>query len=287
METDLVQFEEKQLAEIAPLLATSNQLHGVSRNIIIQDDATLKEANILKKDINAHSKKVKDLRLELTRPLDAVTKALIAKEREITEPLELGKALLSGKIIAYEEQLEIERQREEKRIDDIIYRVEVLYKPGMTPNQVEAGKKAAKNLIEELGADGNIPRVKLALINLSNAFAERIRDLDIEDARLKKRKLEDEQSKIDDERRRLEADKQRQEAEKAQLEIDKAEAKAERDRPKSNIVETTEFEILDPDKVPRQLCSPDDRKIREFVKNQPEGELPLFGIRVFKTKKAR
>ena len=128
--------------------------------------------------------------------------------------------------------------------------------------------------------------MKLALLNLSNRLTERLNDIDIEELRAQKKKLEDDEARIAREAQELEARKERARIAEEQLEADKAAARAERDRPKSNIVEVTEFEIVDPDLVDRSLCSPDLVKIRAYIKLNPDAQPPL-GIRVFTTKKVR
>src|SRR4051812_19442663 len=116
---ELEKFEKKQVAEISELQATSDQLKSVARSIIVKDTDTLKEANQLVKDINAHKKMVKEKRLALTQPLDAVVKQLIAKEKEVLLPLDEGKSEISTKILDYQEEVERKRLEEERRIQAI------------------------------------------------------------------------------------------------------------------------------------------------------------------------
>lgn len=290
--TDIIELngmdevEQSALKQFDPLTAEGVELGNKASGLSVTNDEELAAANITKKSINAYVKKVKDMRLAITRPIDGVKDVLIARERELLKPAEDGKEALANNILAYDQEVARLRRIEEERIDKIAASVDYLYRPGMTRGQLKTGGEAAKALMAKLGDDANIPKVKLAFINLSNKFSERGRDLDIEDARAKKQKLDSDQAKLDEEKRELEARKQRIEAEKAQVEIDKAAAKAERERPKSNIVESTEFEIVDAGAVPRALCSPDPVKIRAWIKATPN-EVPIAGVRIFKTQKVR
>lgn len=286
MDTELKQFEERQLALISPLEATSRQLAAVAGNIVVTDAATLTEANQLKKDMNAHNKIVKELRLDLTRPLDDITKQLIAREREILTPLDEGKTLLAGKILAYEEEQERLRAAEQQRVADIVAGIQSHYKPGMTEGQVATAKAAGKKIIAELApGDADNAEIKLALMTLSNKLTERGNDLEVEKQRAQKQKLMDDETRIANERRELEAAKERKRIEEQQLEAYKAAARAEAARPKSNIATYTEFEITNADAVAREFCSPDNVKIRAYLKQYPDAQ--PAGIRVFKTKKVR
>lgn len=291
MDDQLKDYEKTTLATISPLQIVSNELHDRAEQQKIETDTDLKAANEVKKDINTHSKQVKDLRLALTRPADDFKERMIAKENEILAPLKTAKDTLGKKIMAYEDEQERKRVAEERRVDALVAQVSALYKPGMTANQVEAGKVAAKKLRDELGDDARVPRVTLAFVTLSNNFIQRTQDIQIEEQRAKKQKLQDDQQKIDAENARIKADEERQAAELAQQEANKAAARATAARPKSNIREYVEYEITDPDQVPRELCSPDSVKINAYKAEwgdnlvREDGPGHVGGIRFFKTRK--
>jgi hypothetical protein len=284
MADQLEQYTETALAEVSPLLSVSQQLHSTAAGLTVDNDSMLAQANVLKKEINTHTKRVKDMRLDLTRPVDAFKDAMIAKEREILQPAEEAKRLLSNGIIAYEEQLEKKRAVENERLTTLENEILGHYKPGMTLRQIETARKRGKEYITDLPrADSELPRVKLALMTLSERLTARERDIAVEVQRAKKTKIDTEAEQAQIEAAGREA-KQRLEA--AELEADKAAMLAERSRPKSNIVETVEFEITDPAAIWFELCSPDERKIRAYIKEHgATAEIP--GVRIFTTKKAR
>ena len=282
---ELEQYRETMLAEISPLDATSREMLAAAQDQTITTDDELRAGNDLKGRINLHIKSVKDKRLALTRPIDALKNVLLSRESEILEPVNEAKAVLGKSILAYEEELERQRRVEEERVDLIVFEIQAHYKPGMTVAQVETAKAAGKSIRASLSAaDAQIPRIKLALLTLSNDLNDRLADIDIEEQRAKKKKLEDDEARLQREKQELEARKERARIAQEQLDADKAAARAERDRPKSNIVETTEFEITDADVVPRALCSPDSTKIRMAIK---AGATEIEGVRIFTTKKVR
>jgi hypothetical protein len=286
MATELDQFTERQLEVISPLLAASHSMQEAANEIQIANDDELTAANHLKKALNSHTKAVKELRLELTRPLDDVTKQLIAKEREILAPVEAGKSVLSDKILRYTDEQERRRVAEEARVDEIVARIQSNFKPGMTKSQVETAREAGKRIVSEMpAADGAIPRVKLAVLTLSNNLKARATDIEIEEQRAKKQKLQADEQRVEDERRALEARKEEQRLKEAQLEADKAAAREEAARPKSNIVESTDFEVIDESAVDPLLKTTDMKKVREYHKAYPDRE--IAGIRITKTRRAR
>lgn len=266
MDTKLQQFTEQQIAVITPFEARSRELAAVADKIVVGDDVALKLALQLKRELTAHVNHVKDVRLELTRPLDAVSKELISREREIVGSAETAKSSLIAKIQEYEEQQERLRREEQARVQAIANDICSLYTAAMTAVQVENGRKKAKVIIAGLSADDREePRIKVALLELNNWFTGRMNDIDAEANRAAKKKLEDDQTKIDNEKRRVEAEARRQAIEKQQIAADLAAKAEEAGRPKSNTREEIRFEIFAPDSVPMAFCSPDERKIRRYI----------------------
>lgn len=283
MANELDHYEETMLAEISPLEARSRQLLADAGAVQITDDLALKDANSLKKDINSHVKSVKDLRLELTRPIDGLKNSLLEKEKEILAPAEQAKKLLGDNILAYEEEQERIRREEADRIEKIARDILGHYQPGMTKSQVEQAKLRGKRYVTELPTeDAAQPSIRSALLTLSNRLTERMQDIELDEQRAKKQKLDRKQEEIDAQRQ-ANADREAAIVEEQRI-ADEAAARAEKARPKSNIVEVTEFEIVNEFQVPREYCSPDASKIRAAVK---AGLTEISGIRVFKTKKVR
>ena len=180
----------------------------------------------------------------------------------------------------------------------------------MTAEEVAAGKTQAKALVAALSdADQANPDIKAALIRLSNAFTNRLADIEAEAHRQAERerleaeavqqseeraRLAAEESRINEEKRALEEERRRQaqaqqalEAERKALDARRAADKAAAARPKSNITEYTEFTVIDADAVPRELCSPDEKLIRAWIKAEKLTAGDHNGIRVTTRKAVR
>lgn len=318
----LDKYEEKQVVQISELQATSNQLASVAKTIEITDSESLVEANKLIKDINAHKKLVETKRLELTQPLNNVIKQLIAKEKEVLLPLSEGKAEVGSKILDYNAEIERKRLEEERRIEKITDTIHDMFDMRVTiPATIDEMGASLKSYFSELPeADQNNPLIKVAfmttvgkltdrknqLIEEERAAAERKRQEE-EAARLaeeaKKQSAEEariaaERKEIEDQKRAIEEEKLQMERDKAEIEHQKELQKAEAEAlklqkaskkeaaaaPKTNAVTSVKFEIIDEDKVDRAFCSPDEKKIREYIRL---GMTEIAGVRIFTETKVR
>ncbi len=304
----LLKFEEKMLKEVSPLEVKSLELLDKSRAIKeVKDNTTLASAIALKKEINAHGKMIKELRLELTRPLDEMKKQIMTKETEVTLPLEQAKTDISEKILAYEEELERIRQAEEARISEIKQSVEVNVYSLTTIEVIESEGKRIKDIYSKLDPkDADNMIIKLAFKGSVDALVSRKTAIEEEERQRAERErlakeaekmsaeradLERQKAEVERKERELQAEKERQmrELERQKLEAEalaqaKEEAKAEKNKPKSNIATITEFEIENESLVDRIFCSPDSVKIRQAIK---EGVTEIAGVRIFQTKKVR
>jgi len=307
VEATLQKFEEKMLKEVSPLEQRSIELLDKAVAQKVSDDTSLAQAVAIKKDINAHSKVVKDARMELTRPLDDLKKLIMSKESEVMLPLDKAKADISDKILTYEEELERLRLLEVERVNKILESISVSVWGLKTAAEVDARGKEIKDTFSKLGeADQNSADVKLAFRSSVDALTTRKTNLEEEERQRVERErlakeaekqsaeraaLERERAAIEQKERELQAERERQQRELERQELEakaaeqrKAEAAAEKARPKSNIATITEFEIESPNLVERVYCSPDSVKIRQAIK---DGATEIAGVRIFQTKKVR
>lgn len=309
MATDatLQKFEEKMLKQVSPLEQKSVELLEKATQQLVSDDVTLAQAVAVKKEINAHSKLVKESRLALTRPIDDMKKLIMSKESEVMLPLEKAKADISDKILTYEEELERLRLEEENRIDRILDSISVAVWTYETVADVDARGKEIKEAFALLSeSDKSNAKIKLALTTSVDALTTRKSNLEEEERQRVERErlakeaekqsaerasLERERAAIEQKERELQAEKERQQRELERQELEakaleqrKAEAAAEKARPKSNIATRTEFEVESPHLVDRKYCSPDGVKIRQAIK---DGATEIAGVRIFQTKSVR
>lgn len=310
MSTDatLIKFEEKMLKEVSPLEQRSVALYEKSQALTsVTDVTTLGNAISIKKEINAHSKFIKDSRLALTRPLDDMKKTILAKEAEVMLPLDKAKADISDKILTYEEEQERIRAIEEQRIAEILDSIRVAVWDYATLEEVDAKGKELKKVFAALSPDDQANAdIKLQFRSSVDALTTRKSNLEEEERQrlerdrlakeaekqsVERAKLEKDRSAIEEQERKLKADKERQQRELERQELEreaeakrKAEAAAEKAKPKSNIATITDFEIESPNTVDRLYCSPDPVKIRQAIK---DGVTDISGVRIFQTKKVR
>lgn len=306
-DTTLQKFEENMLKQVSPLEKTSIELLAKAQAQNISDNGSLAKAVAVKKEINAHSKFIKDSRMSLTRPLDDMKKLIMSKEAEVTAPLDKAKSTVSDKILAYEEEQERLAEVERARIAIILDSLRVAVWDYDTVKAVEArGRELKKTFMALSEKDQADAAIKLQLRESVDALTTRKANLEeeerqrIERERLAKvaaeqsaahAKLERERAAIEAEERRLEAERQRQarELERQQFEAEaaaqrKADEKLEKEKPKSNIATRTEFEITNEFLVDRKYCSPDSVKIRQAIK---DGATEIAGVRIFETKTVR
>lgn len=306
-ESTLVKFEEKMLKQVSPLEATSMELLTKAEGQSVTDDKTLKDAVVLKKEINAHAKLVKETRTDLTKPLDDLKKKIMNREAEILLPVEKAKTNIADKILTYEEELERIRLIEEERVAAILQTLTVEVWSLQTAKEVDTKGKQLKDSFAKLSAEDQASAdFKLAFRQSVDALTTRKSNLEEEERQRVERErlakeaesqsaeraaLERERAAIAEQERQILAEKERQqrEIERQMLEDEalqqrKAELAAEKARPKSNIATITEFEITDPYSVDHKYCSPDDKKIRQAIK---DGATEIAGVRIFQTKKVR
>lgn len=309
MTTDntLQPFEEKMLKQVSPLEKKSVELLEKANKQNIKDNGSLALAIAVKKEIKAHSTLIKDSRMSLTRPLDDMKKLIMAKEGEVSEPLDKAQTTIKDKILAYEEELERLALEEENRVDRILDSISVAVWTYETVKAVEARGKEIKAAFGKLSdKDQNDARVKLQFRESIDALTTRKANLEEEARQEAERKrlaklaekqnaaqakLERQKAAQEAEERRLqaEADRQKRELERQKFEAEalkqrKTEEAISKEKPKSNIATVTEFEIENPFAVDRKYCSPDNVKIRQAIK---DGVTEIAGVRIFQTKQVR
>lgn len=101
---DIVVLSSGLVAQVESLTTQANA-------ITVTDPATLEQAESLFETIRQLNKRIRDDRLELTRPLDALKKQVMDVEKQATGPLEDAQKRLGNAAHAYRQ--EIKRQAEE------------------------------------------------------------------------------------------------------------------------------------------------------------------------------
>ena len=251
-------YIEAEVATISPLEARSKELEKAAQDVEVKTADDVDTAKQIRKDIIAHDKAVNGMRLEITRQLDDVKKTLINAERSVLAPNVAAKQIVSDKILAYEEEQErlaiLEKERQDKIITGLVENGGVHIYQIRSLKDLAAYEEKFEQRITELNEDdAKIASVISIIADVRYAISERrdtIRRLDKESNEAKQRELE----------RQAEQARAIQEAAKQA----KAEAKAVA-QPKTGSRTRMTFEVVNPDAVPRELCVPSDKLIREYI----------------------
>ncbi len=292
----LVIVKDGSLEEISPLMARSLDLQKQAEEIIVTDTESLKQAIDIKKQITAYRKEVQDKRLEITRPINDVVSQFITKEKEITLPLDKGQTAIGEKVMEYEREQERIRREEEERVSKIVERFTVtqdqVYKLSNVDTVQDEGERFKKLYGELPDADQKLPAVKLAFTESINRLADRRQYLiekaereaeaarlaeiskqqDAERAELEAQRLANEKKEreIAAEKERMEREAQRKADEDAAEAARKEQEKADKTRVKTGVRMTIQFEIGNDMLVPRSLCEPSDKLIREYIQSHKD-----------------
>lgn len=305
-----IQFEKFELEvqkQNIPLQEKALAVLNQAKAIVVVDNTSLKVANDIKKEINAQVSTVKEVRLEFTRPLDEFKKTILDAEKSILVNLGEAKAVVSGQILDYKENLEAERQAEEKRVQGLCEDFNLDMSDFKTAVGVESAIEANQNIFAGYSeSDKQNPTIKLAYTRCLNdlqargeaitseekaeaerqRLAEEAKTQTAERAALEaeKARIELERQKLEDERRQLVREQEARVLAAAQVEAEKTAAKEAVSKPKSNIVTNYDIEVVDPSQVPAEYLSPDEQKIRAAVKS---GVREIAGVTITERKVVR
>lgn len=266
LDSNLQQYTDSTVALMSPIKTESFDMKAEAKALEITDAETLKAGIELRKKVVRHINTTDDRRKEYTRPLDQVTKQLIAGQRDVLEPAEEAKTIVGKKIMDYEAEQERLAKIERERVAAII--------ATMTTGEAIATKKVTA--IDERGAelkkyyselsesDQNNGEIKLAFTQAINRLLE-ARDI----------------------LSRAQVDADKQAAAKAQREAEELEARKEADaeqrtvldKPKTGVKMVTKFNITDMNAVPREFCVPSDSLIRQAI---AAGATQIAGVNIYK-----
>lgn len=256
-QAQLQTYIEQEVATISPLKVRSELLKKQVTDLKITNSDDVTVAKGLRKDIIAHENAVSDMRLDITRQLNDVTKTLIAAERDVLAPAVEAKADLGKKVVAYEDELERVRLVEVDRVNKIIKAL--VDNDGVSIYQIRTLRDLAAyesifvTRVSQLSpADAKIADVIKVIADVNYGISEqrdKIRRLDAESNEAKRRELE----------RDAEKAKAAKEAEIAARSVKTTAA------PKTGSRIRMTFEIVHPDQIPRELCVPSDTLIRAYI----------------------
>lgn len=262
--SQLQEYVDSQVATISPFKIKSQELLEQVKAKEVTDDATAKEAVAIRKLITSHRTEVKNARLAITRNFDSVKSQFIDAEKDVLAPAEEALENISQKIFAYQEEQERLAKEEAARVDAICAKFATNAKSLRSQKVCDERGAELKQVFAELSeADQNHAEIKLAFTKAINELLTRKDELTTAE------RDEAEAAKLAAQRKR--------EQEIAEAEAAKA-AKTQKPAVKSGIKTKTVFTVTNPELVPRYLCEPSDKLIREVIANGLR-EIPGVEIR--------
>lgn len=289
--TSLTTAQQNMVAEISPLLHRANSLMEKAKSVKVTDERGAANAIALKREITAHRTLVNQARLGITRQIDTVKKAIMDKESEILEPLQIAQDLVGDQVLAYQEEKERQRLAEIKRVDDLVDSVAMHSAYHLkTVAEVEKRYRQIRAAYADMSTDDqDNSAVKVAFTEAGSVLADRKAYL-VEQARQEeeRKKLDAQAAKQAAKQRRLDeqaAKAKRREAQEdaeRQAQADRAEAeRTARSQVKTGVRTIIDITITDSNVVPREYCVPDMALIRTAVK----AGVAVPGVKVKKIKK--
>lgn len=261
--SQLQEYVDSQVATISPFKIKSQELLDQAKAKEVTDDATAKEAVAIRKLITSHRTEVKNARLAITRNFDSVKSQFIDAEKDVLAPAEEALENISQKILAYQEEQERLAKEEAARVDAICTKFTTNAKSLRSQKACDEKGAELKQIFAELPeADQNHAEIKLAFTRAINELLTRKDELTT--------------AERDEAEAAKPAAQRKREQEIAEAEAAKA-AKVQ-STVKSGIKVKTVFTVTNPELVPRSLCEPSDKLIREAIANGLR-EIPGVEIR--------
>lgn len=221
------------------------EMKALVSEIQIKDKETSLQADKLLRSCNDIIKDIEDTRDSMVRPLNNMVKDINTRAKQVSSPVLEAKESVKSKIVAYSAELEKARQLEEARIETIIASFQDYW-----------DQKDLEDYFLWLDkTDRDNPLVTAGMMRRIGEISG----------------WQDEEL-IEEEALSMEAE--------AEL---KAKQEAQSNKVKG-IMTVTKWEIVDEEKVPRQACSSDSKKINALIKL---GHKNIEGIRIREEKVVR
>lgn len=233
------------LKELSQYEIKWQEMKALVSEIQIKDKETSLQADKLLRSCNEIEKDIENQRVNMVKPLNDIVKTINSKAKDVSAPVLEAKTEVKRKIVAYNAELEKARRLEEARIETII-----------NSFQDYKDQKDLEDYFLWLDkTDRDNPLVTAGMMRRIGEISG----------------WQDEEM-IEEEALSMEAE--------ADL---KAKQDAQSNKVKG-IMTVTKWEIVDEEKVPRQACSSDSKKINALIKL---GHKNIDGIRIREEKVVR
>ena len=278
---------ETKLKKFNVFEAKGMEVKTKADNIIIKTPEDLQPANWVFKECQTLEKETEAVRVWLVKPLRDEVTEINNFVKNILMPVDEAKLVVKKKILDYNEEQEKiraeEAEIERKRLETIRLKEEQERK--QREDEERKIREAEEAKLEAIRKKQEEDRKKIEEEQNENKKKE----MEIENKRLEEEaKIEAEKMEIERKNREMETEKKRLEEEKADMERQKV---LDKERKKKEQLEATykvkgvrsrmTFEVIDEEKIPRNYCSSDSKKINEAIK---KGIRQIDGVTIFNQK---
>lgn len=269
---------EKELKEYNKYESQWLILWDEAEALTITSHTDLSKAEDLQKKCQKLRIEIENTRKDLVKPYNDLVWQINTKAKELILPIQNWEIIVKQKMLNWKQEEERKRLEKEKELQRKITLIK----------QTNFDDELKELIVSFWEIDDN--RVYTACELQQQEFERRKREQEEKEKReAEEKRLEELRKKQNEEQARIEAEKI--ELERERREIEEAKAKLEMEKLESEVKEkdpipvkvkwerkVVKFEITNENQVPRSLCSPDEKKIREFVKNWVK-EIPWVRVR--------
>ena len=261
-----------ELSELTPFELRTTSLRTEAETIVVADMEDAETARLKIKECTALEKEIEDARTAITKPVNEKLREINNLAKQVSLPVAEAKNILTKKINDYMSEQERIRQEKLATLNREVQKIKSLLTHDDLNAYVALDEHADNELIkstislQKANIDAEIKRKEED--DLRRKEQEALKAKQAEQS-AEEAKLAEERMKIEQERRDLEAEKARIEREKIEAEQNKAMAQTVMSTEEVKVKGTrtqTKWEIEDEKLVPRELCSPDSKKVNERIK---------------------
>jgi len=265
-----------------------NQLKEEALKLTVDKASDILTANSLFKQIQLTVRDIESHRKLMVTPFNNFVDQINGLAKEVSQSTAEAKLLVSEKLLAYNEKIEIER-KEKAEIETKALREQQIREEKERKERDDAERKKRDAEEARLAEIERLQEVERQKINTeTNALKKQQLEMEAtklaEEKKLEQQRIENEQAgrkieqdrlDIEYQRKQMEVDEEKRKQAKLQEAIDKE------NKPKG-LHSRYGYEIVDEEKVPRQYCTPDSKKINEAIKL---GILTIEGLLIKENKR--
>lgn len=257
--------EIKELKEYSKYEAQGILLQEEVLAIQILSHTDLSSAEWLQKKAQKARIEIESTRKELVKPYNDIVWQINSKARDLTLPIETAEKSIKIKMITFQQEEERKRQEKEKLVQECIRKI----------REINNEEELQKLIISFWEIEDN--RIYIACDMQNMEFERRKKEAEeklireAEESRLAEiakiqseewQRLAKEKVELERQQRELEEERNKKEQEKLQRETEQTKVMPVHIKWQRKVMK---FTVIDENKVPRNLCSPDEKKIRAMV----------------------